>query len=127
MPFHQTIIQGNLGGDPELRNLKDGGQVCSFSVAVSEKWTDKAGAKQERTTWYRVSAWDKLADTCAQYLSKGSPVLITGTVSASAYINNAGDAAASLNLTAREVRFIGGRNESADAGDDDASIDDIPF
>lgn len=113
MTWHQTIIVGNLGGDPELRYMQDGRPVCNFSVAVSERWRDRqSGEQREKTTWYRVSVWGNQAESCNTYLSKGSRVLVTGNVSAHGYMNNNGEAAASLNLNARSVRFLSSRGES---------------
>ncbi|MCY3915251.1 MAG: single-stranded DNA-binding protein [Chloroflexi bacterium] len=153
MSWHQTIIVGNLGGDPELRYLQSGQAVCNFSVAVSERWRDRqSGEQRERTTWYRVAAWGNLGETCNQYLSRGRQVMVVGNVAARGYINNNGEAAASLDLRARDVRFLGGRDDGGDQGnwsgggqrgggqqrqqrDDRASnypespgtVDDIPF
>ncbi len=112
MTWHQTIIVGNLGGDPELRYLQSGQAVCNFSVAVSERWRDRnSGEQREKTTWYRVAAWGPLAETCNTYLSKGRQVMVSGNVSARGYLNNNGEAAASLDLTARDVRFLGNRGD----------------
>ena len=110
MTWHQTIVVGNLGGDPELRYMQDGRAVCNFNIAASERWRDRqSGEQRERTTWYRVSVWGPQAESCNTYLSKGSQVMVIGNVLARGYINNNGEAAASLNLTARNVRFLGGR------------------
>lgn len=110
MTWHQTIVVGNLGGDPELRYMQDGRAVCNFNVAASERWRDRqSGEQRERTTWYRVSVWGAQGENCNTYLSKGSQVLVTGNVSARGYINNNGEAAASLNLTARRVQFLSSR------------------
>ncbi len=144
MTWHQTIAVGNLGNDPELRYLQSGTAVCSFSLAVNETWTDRqTNERREKTTWYRVSAWGSLGETCNNYLSKGRQVMVLGTVEARGYTNNAGEAAASLELRAREVRFLsgernmegsGGGNRQQQAGpyDDDFSAppkdpDEIPF
>ena len=137
MTWHQTIIVGNLGNDPELRYLQSGAAVCSFNVAVNETWTDRqSNERREKTTWYRVSAWNQLGETCNQYLARGRQVMVVGNVEARGYVNNAGEAAASLDLRARDVRFIGGRDGGAggpqgDYQDDFApppgDVDDIPF
>lgn len=137
MTWHQTIIVGNLGRDPEMRYLQSGRGVCSFSVAVSEKWTDRtSNERREKTTWYNVSAWGQLAETCNTYLKKGRQVMVVGTVDARGYLNNNGEPAASLDLTARDVRFIGSREDQAGGGSggnyDDFSppaddLNDIPF
>ena len=147
MSWHQTIIVGNLGGDPELKYLQSGTAVCNFSVAVSERWRDRQSNEQrEKTTWYRVDVWGAQAETCNTYLAKGRQVMVIGNVTADAYMNNNGEASASLKLTAREVRFLsGGNGGGKDSGggsrggqnsnDDRASnytdtpgtVDDIPF
>ena len=115
--WHQTIIIGNLGRDPELRYLQSGTAVCNLNVAVSESWNDRqSGERREKTTWYRVSVWGAQAETCNQYLSRGRQVLVVGTVSARGYTNNAGEAAASLDMRAQNVRFIGGRQDDAGGG-----------
>jgi len=120
MTWHQTIVVGNLGGDPELRYLQSGQAVCNFSVAVSERWRDRnTNEQRERTTWYRVAAWGGLGETCNQYLARGRQVMVVGNVQARGYINNNGEAAASLDLTARDVRFLGGRG--GDGGDQGGS------
>lgn len=117
MGWHQTVIIGNLGGDPELRYLQSGQAVCNFSVAVSERWRDRqSGEQRERTTWYRVAAWGPLGETCNQYLARGRQVMVAGNVRARGYINNNGEAAASLDLTARDVQFLGGRDGGSDQG-----------
>lgn len=118
MTWHQTIIVGNLGRDPELRYLQSGTAVCNLNVAVSESWRDRqTGERREKTTWYRVAVWGAQAETCNTYLEKGRKVLVTGEVSARAYINNSGEAAASLELRARDVRFLSGRGEGGQQGD----------
>lgn len=114
--FSKTIIVGRLGGDPELRLTQSGQSVCSFSVATDRSWTDSTGERQEKTTWFRVTAWGKLADLCNQYLKKGRLVLVEGEVDASAWTPQSGEPRASLELTARNVRFLGGKNEGSGDG-----------
>ena len=115
MSYEQTIIIGNLGSDPEMRYTPNGKPVTNFSVAVNRRFKGKDGQMQERTKWFRVTAWDKLAETCNQYLTKGRQVLVVGEVKASAYTNQAGEPAASLELTAREVKFLG-KGENGNGG-----------
>ncbi len=108
--YEQTIIIGNVGRDPEMRYTPQGTAVTNFSVAVNRRWKDKDGQMQERTKWFRVTTWGKLAEVCNEHLTKGRLVLVTGEVSASAYTNQAGEPAASLELTARDVKFLDGKN-----------------
>lgn len=111
--YSNHVIIGNLGRDPELRYLPSGVAVCAFSVAVNRKWTDRDGVARDETVWYKVTAWDKLAETCSQYLSKGRQVLVEGDrLQARAYLNKQGEAAASLELSARAVKFLGSREPS---------------
>ena len=112
MTWHQTVVVGRLGGDPELRYLQSGDAVCNFRVAVNERKRDRqTGDWYDATVWYGVSVWGNQAESCNTYLSKGSQVVVVGNVSARGYINNNGEAAAGLNLTARNVRFLGGRGD----------------
>lgn len=133
--YSKTVVVGHLGRDPELRYTPAGTPVCSFSVATNRRWTDQSGQLQEKTTWFRVTAWNKLAELCNQYLSKGRLVLVEGDIEASAWSSQEGEPRASLELTARNVRFLGGRDMVApvpgDMGSDvePPSIDEeeIPF
>ena len=76
--YHTIIIVGNVGRDPEMRYTPAGQAVTSFSVATNRNYTNSAGAQVKETIWFRVSAWGKQAETCNQYLHKGSKVLIEG-------------------------------------------------
>ena len=128
MTYQLTTIVGNLGGDPELKYTQSGVPFCSFSVATSKKWTDADGTKREKTTWFRVTAWNALAEACNQYLAKGRQVMVTSDdVEASAYITRDNEPAASLNLRARDVRFLSGNGGGERAEDGTYSDADIPF
>ena len=78
--FQQLTVAGYLGKDPETRYLPNGDEVCNFSIGTTEKWKDQSGEKQEHTEWFRCSAFGKLAEICGEWLKKGSPVLVTGTI-----------------------------------------------
>ena len=133
MSYEQTIIIGNVGSDPEMRYTANGKPVTNFSVAVNRKYTGKDGQTHEKTKWFRVTAWGKLAETTNQYLSKGRQVLVTGEIEASAYTNQAGEPAASLEITARDVKFLGGKGSNGNGGNAEAAAaspapeEDLPF
>lgn len=119
MTYQQITIVGNVGRDPELRYTQGGNAVTDFSVAVNSGYTDSQGQRVERTTWYRVTCWGRLAETAASYLKKGRQVLVVGDrIEANAYTGRDGSARASLDLTANVVRFLGNRNDVANMGDD---------
>ena len=128
--YQQTMIIGNVGRDVELRYTQSGVAVASFSVAVTERWTQD-GEKREKTNWYKVSAWRQLAEICNQYVNKGMQVMVVGNVEARGYTNNAGEPAASLELTARDIQFLGSRGDSnhGDGGNyqSDGTESQIPF
>jgi single-strand DNA-binding protein len=114
--YEQTIIIGNLGRDPEKRFTKDGQTaVTGFSVAVTNRWNDRqTGQPQEKTNWYNVSCWGRMADTMDDLrqrgaLVKGKQVMVTGTVTARAYTGNDGQLRSSLELRAQNVQLLGNR------------------
>ena len=75
--LNMVQLIGNLGGDPETKDLNNGGELCKFSLATSEKWK-RDGEKQERTDWHKVVVFGKLAEICSEYLEKGHKVYIQG-------------------------------------------------
>jgi single-strand DNA-binding protein len=131
--YQKVIIAGNLGRDPELRYTPQGTPVVSFSVATNESWTDQSGEQQERTTWFRVTAWRRLAEICGQYLTKGRQVLVEGRMNPDpdtggprVWTGNDGTPRASYEITAMTVKFLGGR-EMAAGGTGPMEDDEIPF
>lgn len=127
--YQNTIVIGHLGNDPEMRYTPSGQAVTNFSVATSRRWTDKNGQQQEKTTWFRVAAWGKLGELCNQYLTKGRLVLVEGEVEASAFTGQDGQPRASLELHAKNVRFLGGGHAAGNNGADAPVVteEDIPF
>jgi single-strand DNA-binding protein len=115
--YELTLIVGRVGRDPELRLTPHGLPVTNFSVAVNHRYTDPQGQLQERVKWYRITAWRRLAEACAQYVKKGQRILVEGEVDASAWVDSKdGSARAALELTATTVRFLSEREEPSDGG-----------
>src|ERR1700733_10196427 len=78
---NKVILIGNLGKDPEVRSMQNGGKVANLSIATSDSWKDKAtGEKKEKTEWHRVVIFGQLADIAERYLKKGSKVYICGSL-----------------------------------------------
>jgi single-strand DNA-binding protein len=110
--YQKIILVGNLGSDPERRATPDGTPVTSFSVATNKRWTTSDGQQGEKTVWFRVTAWRRLAETCAKYLTKGRQVLVEGELSEPrAWQGKDGEWRASLELTADSVKFLGGSGD----------------
>ncbi len=138
--YHRIILVGNLGRDPELRYTPSGQAVCNLSVASNRRYTDSNGQQREETIWFRVSVWGRQAETVNQYLRKGRQVLVEGRLIADENGNpriwnrQDGTPAASFEVSAQTVRFLGGRAE-ADAAPGEvetsaaapAEEEDIPF
>ena len=134
--YQKIIIVGNLGRDPEMRYTPQGTPVTNLSVATNRKWTSADGTPGEETIWFRVSVWGKQAETCNQYLSKGRQVLVEGrlrpdpaTGGPRVWTRQDGTPGASFEITALNVRFLGGRAEGVAAGPEEEVIEEgeIPF
>ena len=142
--MYQTIILvGNLGRDPEMRYTPSGQAVTSFSVATNRQYTNNNGEMVKETIWFRVSAWGKMAETCNQYLKKGSKVLVEGRLTADAttggpriWTGQDGSPRASFEVSASTVRFLSSRGEvesgqgaapASDEGAAPAEDENVPF
>jgi len=106
---NKVILVGNLGKDPDSRYLPDGGAVCNFSVATTDKWKDKSGEQQERTEWHRVSAFSKLAEICGEYLKKGSQVYIEGRLQTRKWQDKDGHDRYTTEIVADRMQMLGSR------------------
>ena len=105
--MNKLIITGNVTNQPELRGTQSGNKVCSFGVAVNER---RGG--EDNTTFFRVSAWNKLGETCMTYLQKGKKVMVCGPVSARGYSKSDGSVGVSLDISAQDVEFLSPREDS---------------
>jgi single-strand DNA-binding protein len=111
--WQQTIIVGNVGNDPESKMLPSGQNVTNFNVAVTRKWNDRdSNERKEETTWFRVACYRNLADIAAQYVRKGTQVMVVGRVSARAYIDKNQQPAVSLELNADNFQMLGSRGDN---------------
>ena len=121
--YEQTVIVGRLGQDPEMRYVASGDAVTNFSVAVNARWTGADGEPHDRTTWYKIVCWGKLAEATNKYLLKGRKVMVTARrIQAEAYLDREGKPKAALKLTADAVKFLDG---PVDRDDEEAA--GVPF
>lgn len=89
---NKVILVGNLGQDPEVRYMPNGGAVANITIATSESWRDKAtGEQRDKTEWHRVALFGKLAEVAGEYLRKGSQVYIEGQLHTRKWQNQQGE------------------------------------
>jgi single-strand DNA-binding protein len=141
--INKVILVGNLGRDPEVRHLENGGMVAHFSVATNENRRDKNGQWQKHTEWHDVTAWSALAERVAQQLHKGSLVYIEGKITHRKWQDREGRERYSTDIIANVIRNLDKREGAKSPFDnEDAAIlpeeqdediqgagsgDDLPF
>ena len=113
--LNKVILIGRLGRDPEVRYMPNGEAVCNFSVATSEKYTDKNGQRQEATEWHNVTMYRKLAEIAGQYLTKGSQVYLEGKIQSRKYQGKDGIERTAYDIIVNEMKMLGGGNSEQQA------------
>lgn len=128
--FCKVMIIGNLGKDPEMRYTPNGKPVTTFSVAVSRKFTVADGDQREETQWFRVNAWNKLAETCNEFLSKGRKVFVEGRLQVRTWEGQDGQKRTSVEITASDVVWLDQPKSAAldePAAEEEVEAEDLPF
>lgn len=103
--LNEVTLIGRLGQDVELRHTGAGKAVCNLNLAVNEQWTTRDGEQKERTTWVRVSVWERQAEECAKQLSKGSMVCVRGKLQQEEFQKD-GQQIKTLGVKAERVLFL---------------------
>jgi single-strand DNA-binding protein len=115
--INKVILVGRLGRDPELKYTASGVPFCRFSMATDESWNDKgSGERQERTEWHNIVAWDRLAEICNQYLTKGKLVYIEGSLQTREWDDQDGNKRKTTEIRARDMVLLGGSGENTGSG-----------
>jgi single-strand DNA-binding protein len=149
MYINKVMLFGNLTRDPELRSLPSGGQVCSFGIATNRVFKKQDGSKQEATEFHNIVVFGRQADTCAQYLKKGSSAYIEGRIQTRSWESpekgkqyrtevvaervqfgprSSGSAgSASRDVSDAEAPQKAPKEESIEYPEEDINPDDIPF
>lgn len=112
MSVNKVILVGNLGADPEVRYTAQGTPVANFRMATNENYTNKQGQKHERTEWHRIVCWGRLAEITGEYLSKGRQIYVEGRLQTRQWEDREGVKRYTTEITASNVRFLGGRNQA---------------
>ena len=113
--FNKALLMGNLTRDPELRYIPSGSAVTSFTVAMNRVYKLQTGEKKEETSFVRVVVWGRMAETCGEYLKKGSPVFVEGRLQSRSWETEEGQKRSAVEVIAENVQFLGrpGGGESA--------------
>ncbi len=107
--LNRVQLIGRLGRDPESKFTPTGKKVAHFSVAISNRWKDRDGEMRESTEWVNVEAWERLGETCQQYLKKGSLVYVEGRLKTDKY-ETEGDTRYFTKVVAQIVQFLDNRS-----------------
>lgn len=117
MSYHKITVVGNAGSEATVRVTQSEKEVANFRLAVNERVGDK-----EHTTWYKITAWNKLSQMLGEHLRKGQLLLIEGTPSVEVWTDKDDETRAQIVITAQTVRFLGGKPVE----DEDDEDEDIP-
>ena len=124
MTVAEITIIGYLGRNPDMHYMPSGKAVTNFSVAATREWKDSNNQKVKETTWFKIATFDKQAENCNKYLTKGSQVYIKGRLGVDAatggpkiYTKNDGTVATSFEVSAFDVRFLSSKQNKEPAAD----------
>ena len=104
--LNKMLVIGNVGRDPEMRYTPSGSAVTSFSVATGRSYTTRDGERHEETEWFRVTAWNRLAETCNQFVVKGMKVYVEGRLKSDSWVGNDGQTRFRNEIIAQQVTFL---------------------
>ncbi len=105
--LNKVILIGNLGRDPEVRYTQGGTAVANFTLATNDVWTDKAGARQEKTEWHRIVVWGKTAEIVREHLGKGKQVYVEGSLQTRQWDDREGNKRTTTEIKANRVLMLG--------------------
>ena len=104
--LNKVFLMGNLTRDPELRYTPNGTAVAGFGVAVNRRYTTKEGERREDVDYFEVEVWDKQAENCNEYLSKGRGILVEGRLKQDRWEDESGNKRSKMKIVASSVQFL---------------------
>jgi single-strand DNA-binding protein len=137
--LNQVQIIGRLGADPEIKNLSEGGKLCSLSIATDYTYKSKIGEQIKTTDWHRATFFGKICDHIEKFLAKGESVYVSGRLHTREYVNKEGEKKRITEILADQIIFLSLKKNNdlspsneADRSTLDSPIpppptDDIPF
>lgn len=135
--FNKVILMGNLTRDVEVRTTASGQSVANFSLAISRSWRGQDGQQQDQTSFINCVAWGKVGDIIAQYVHKGSPLLVSGRLDQRSYQDKDGNKRSAVEVVVEDFNFVGGgrsedpslsapsNNQSTNNKSQDVVVEDI--
>lgn len=114
--YNRVILMGNLTRDPELKFLPSGSSVANFGIAMNESYTDQQGERKDTTCFVDVEAWGRQAEVVNEYFSKGSPILIEGSLKYDSWEAEDGTKRNRLKVRLYRFQFVGGRRDEDETG-----------
>lgn len=123
---NKVILIGRLGKDPELKYTPDGMAVCNFSLATSDRYKDKNGEKKEVTDWHNITAYNRRAEICAEYLKKGSQVYIEGKLKTQSWEKD-GQRHYKTFVVLEDLEMLGSKKDGQAEGAGSPGPEDVPF
>ncbi|MDP8262819.1 MAG: single-stranded DNA-binding protein [Candidatus Ancaeobacter aquaticus] len=128
--LNKVFLAGNLTRDPEVRNISSGAAVANLGLAVNRYYSTKNGERKEETLFIRVVVWGKVAESCKEYLTKGSPVLVEGRLMNRSWEQN-GQKRNTIEVVALSVQFLSrgtkGGSEKMSTGYDEQHDESVPL
>src|SRR5713226_8938639 len=123
---NKVILIGRLGKDPEVKYTPSGAPVAKFSLATDEVFKDRSGEQQKHTEWHNIVAWNKLAEICGEYLTKGKQVYIEGSIRSRQWEDQNGGKRTAYEIVAREMKMLGSRADSERPSSSSGSVSASP-
>lgn len=114
--LNKVMIIGRLGRDPEMRYFQTGSPICTLNIATDESYTDSDGNRVNRAEWHRVIVFQRAAENCSQYLTKGSLVYVEGSLQTRKWQDQQGQDRYSTEIKAQRVQFLDRRGDAAGMG-----------
>ena len=123
--LNKVLLIGNLTKDPELRYTPNGTAVTNLRIAVNRKFKDRSGELKEDTCFITVTAWDKQAEICNQYLQKGRAVFVEGILQSRSWETGDGQKRSTIDVRAERIQFLGPRTEGQGAASVESAAKDV--
>jgi len=130
--LNKVMIIGNVGTDPEMRFTPNGNPVASFRIATSRIFTSPEGDRRQETEWFTVVTWNKLAESCNQFLAKGRRAYVEGRLRTRSWEGQDGQRRSRVEIVADRVLFLDRQataplGEEAKSPDEELEAEDLPF